>query len=102
MVRFAPSPKHASTRGISDAHLPISPVVGHNARPPGGCAQPHPVIAPSTRIDVSCCRLVEALEQRLQILMAGNREAQHLALPLSVEALDQATGLRRVGLGLSV
>jgi cell division protease FtsH len=27
-----------------------------SARRPDGCAQPHPVIAPSARADVSCCR----------------------------------------------
>src|SRR5215212_3797758 len=43
--------------------------------------------------------LIEALEQGLQILMAVNGDAQHLALHPTVEALDEAIGLRRVGLG---
>ena len=46
--------------------------------------------------------LVEAVEQRLEITMAGDRDAQHLALHPPVEALGQAIGLRRVGLGRAV
>jgi hypothetical protein len=46
--------------------------------------------------------LVEALEQRLQIPMAGDRDAQDLVLHPSVEALHETIGLRRLGLGLSM
>ena len=39
---------------------------------------------------------VEALEQGLEICMAVDRDAEHLALHPSVEALDHAVGLRRI------
>src|SRR3954451_3726953 len=41
--------------------------------------------------------LIEAAQQGLQILVAGNRDAQHLALDASVEAFDHAIRARRVG-----
>jgi hypothetical protein len=46
--------------------------------------------------------LVEAFEQRLQVTMARDGDAEHLALHAAVEALDHAVGLGRVGLGLAV
>src|SRR5215217_5665396 len=46
--------------------------------------------------------LIEALEQRLQIPMAIDGDAQHLALHAPVEALHETIRLRRVGLGLAV
>src|SRR3954464_8462373 len=41
--------------------------------------------------------LIEAAQQGLQILVAGHRDAQHLALDASVEAFDHAIRARRVG-----
>ena len=49
-----------------------------------------------------CCRPVEALEQPLEVVVAGDRDAQHLALDPAVEALRHAVRARRVGPGLAV
>ena len=46
--------------------------------------------------------LVEALEQSLQVAVAGDGDAEHLPLHATVEALDHAVRARRVGLGLAV
>src|SRR5207253_4106962 len=46
--------------------------------------------------------LVEALEQSLEVAVAGDGDAEHLALDPAVEALDPAVGARRVGSGLAV
>jgi SRSO17 transposase len=46
--------------------------------------------------------LVEALEQGLEVAMAGDRDAQHLALHPSVEALHETVGLRCGGPGLAM
>src|SRR4051794_11590536 len=40
---------------------------------------------------------IEALQQGFQVAVAGDRDAQHLALDASVEALHHAIGFRRVG-----
>jgi hypothetical protein len=41
--------------------------------------------------------LIEAAQQGVQIAVAGNRNAQHLALHTPVEALHQAVRARRIG-----
>ena len=46
--------------------------------------------------------LVEAFEQRLEIPMAIDRDAEHLALHPPVEALHKTVCLRRVGFGLAM
>ena len=56
----------------------------------------------NTRWRLLVIGLVEALEQRLQIPVAVDRNAQHLALHPPVEALHETVGLRRVGLGSSM
>src|SRR4051812_37105595 len=45
---------------------------------------------------------VEALEQPLEVVVAGHRDAQHLALDPAVEALRHPVRARRVGPGLAV
>src|SRR3954452_3996846 len=45
---------------------------------------------------------VEALEQPLEIAMAGHGEPEHLALDPAVEALRHPVRARRVGPGLAV
>src|SRR4051794_24375857 len=46
--------------------------------------------------------LVEAGQQSLEVAVAGDGDAEHLALDPAVEALDHAVGARRVGPGLAV
>lgn len=45
---------------------------------------------------------IEAREQPLQVAVAGDGDADHLALDPAVEALGHAVGARRVGPGLAV